>query len=253
MFRIRSRQTDLFRQEALRDFEERMLLHLKRFSSRHFDLLSDGDAIASIRLGSERAARHGFTAERSIRYWIEVTFMFGAAFDADPLLPWAGEGLATSAGQHQHSRIDRLYARAWQQAERERCDGAAERRLVVDLRRIGDVPNAPLFSPDVPPLLDRAITWAHRVFSVRCAHAGDVAVRKAIEACAELAHRRGVATERGVFIFVAMTFIAGSGFAADPLLPWVARILSSTTPSNSTERVDLLAAGAVKCLGQWWL
>jgi len=47
-------------------------------------------------------------------------------------------------------------------------------------------------------------------------------------------------------------FVLGSGFDADPLLPWASAILKDESITDQNERVNRLHAGAVACLKQWW-
>ena len=98
MLKIRSEQISVFEIAAVRNFEDRMLAHLKDFAPNHSKILSDDELRVVIRYGMKKAEDHGFTSERSIRIYTELILMLGSSFDTDPQLPWAEELLNHSGG-----------------------------------------------------------------------------------------------------------------------------------------------------------
>lgn len=256
MLTIRKKHLESFRAEALLDFEERMLDHLKRFSPRHFRVLSDDQVRAAIHAGIERAAPHGLTSERSIRYYVDMMFMLGSGFDDDPLLPWAASILAEHEAES--TRVDRLHAAAWAHVERvledyRGLDGTADQgRFIAELRRIKSDRDDPLTAETLPDFRERTSARLSRLFPRKHAHAGEEAAFALVDRGVASAARHGITTERGAVVFIAMMFVLGAGFADDPLLPWVSAILADASITDPGARVDQLYSGAVTCLGQWW-
>ncbi len=256
MLRIRAKHMEAFRAEAMIDFEERMIAHLRQFSPEHFHLLDVEQVRAVIREGVARAARHDLTSERSVRYYVDVMVLLGGGFDADPLLPWAATILASA--DDEAARVDRLYAAACAQVERAledynaRDEGVDQERFIVELRRLRDESEAPLTAATLPDFRARVTARFAGVFARACEQAGDAGVSAAVDHGLASASMHGIVTERGAAIFVALVFFLGAGFTRDPLLPWVRLILDDAAPGGPAARVERLHAGVVAYLGQWW-
>jgi len=256
MLHIRRAQKDAFHDAAVRDFEERMLAHLRDFSPKHFRILDDDEVRAVIRDGMARAEGHGFTWERTIRYYVDMMFMLGSGFDRDPLLPWAAEGLGEGAPADQNTRVDRLYERAWEHVRHVMPDfvsggsDGGRSRFAAALDRIRHAPDEPLDRDLWPAFVERTSAQAAAMFPSKHAHAGEEAVRRAVARSVERASAHGIATERGALVSATMAFLFGAGFDEDLLLPWAGAILRRDEPA--AVRVDLLCKGALGCLKRWW-
>lgn len=256
MLTIRKKHFEAFRSEAMIDFEDRMIDHLRRFSPRHFKLLDAEQVRGVIQEGVARAAAHGLTSERSVRYYVDVMFMVGSGFDADPLLPWAAAILTEKAPEA--VRIDRLEAAAWAHVERvlddyRGLDGTTDQgRFIAELRRLRGESDVPLTTDTIPGFRERTAARLTELFARKSEHAGAGGVGALIDHGIACAATYGVVTERGASVFIAMMFVLGAGFTEDPLLPWVPVILTDEALDGPATRVDRLYAGAVACLGQWW-
>ncbi len=66
--------------------------------------------LASIRERLARAARY-FSSEPDLAAFVDLTFLFGAAFDENPQLPWARQ-ILTAASIDPSRRADALYEQA---------------------------------------------------------------------------------------------------------------------------------------------
>lgn len=89
MFRIRGRTWDAFKQHAVQEFEDRMVVHLRTFLAVHCSALGDDQVRLLIRDGIERARSHGLTSERGVCTYIDLSVAFGRDFDE--AVPWAKE------------------------------------------------------------------------------------------------------------------------------------------------------------------
>jgi hypothetical protein len=108
VFKIRREQAMAFRAEALRDFEDRVLMHVRRcFPDRAASL--EEDAVRNlIRRGVERAAAYRIVAERDVCMYVDLMLVFGADFDSERA--WAREVLAARGGDPS-TTLRTLYAR----------------------------------------------------------------------------------------------------------------------------------------------
>ncbi len=256
--KIRSEQVQVFEQAAVRNFEDRMIEHLKEFVPKHFKMLEEADFREIIQYGWERAKSYRLTSERSVRIYIQLVLMLGSGFDADPQIPWAAEILNDESGPDETERIDRLHDKAWDYADHVALDyGEAEgdvdsSRFVEKIRQIRRERNEILLSSDVPEFYKRMILEIKQTFPKKCAYIGELALRRLIQHAIETAKSYGITTERGVVLFSSMMFVLGSGFDTDPRLPWASAILNDSAIADQSKRVDQLLAGAVECLKRWW-
>ncbi len=251
MLRIQPKQLTTFQAMAMRDFEDRMLEHIKAFSPRHSRVLSPEQLRGVIQGGLTRARAHGFTSERSIRYWVELSLMLGSAFATDPLLPWVQPTLTRSSSAAQAQRIDALRKRGWQHVGDSYPDLAdlvsGGPRRVLELLGAGggadveELPSESAILAELRVLLPRRLEIA-----------GDDRAHAAIGKAIASAERSRMGTQRGARVFVAMSFTLGSGFAADPLLPWLPPLLDDPSPAAPLERVERLVTEAITSLRRWW-
>lgn len=256
--KIRSEQVQVFEQAAVRNFEDRMIEHLREFVPRHFKMLEEADFRKIIQYGWERAKSHRLTSERSVRIYIQLVLMLGSSFDSDPQMPWAAEILNDESIQDETERIDRLHDKAWDYADYVALDyGDVEgdvdsSRFVEKIRQIRRERNEVLQQSDVPEFYKRMIMEIKQTFPKKCEYIGELSLRRLIQRGIESAKSYGITIERGVVLFVSMMFVLGSGFDTDPRLPWASAILNDPAITDQSKRVDQLLAGAVDCLKRWW-
>jgi hypothetical protein len=253
MFRIRPDQVTVFEEAALRNFEDRMVAHLKNFAPNHSKILSEDEMRLVIRHGMKRAESHRFTSERSIRIYTETMLMLGSGFDADPQLPWAAELLNDETMSEEIERIDRLQDRAWEYVKQIRPDfGHAEetgpKSFFEQLRRLMQERNEVLQQAAVPEFYNRTISALKQTLPRKCELLGEVSLRRLISSGLELAGSYDITTERGCAFFVAAMFMLGSGFDKDPQVPWAAKVLNDQSITDQNERVDQLFAAAIDSL-----
>ena len=58
MLKIRKEQMEVFEQAAIRNFEDEMVQHLKKFSSRHCEVIGEDNVRKVIRMGIERGKKY---------------------------------------------------------------------------------------------------------------------------------------------------------------------------------------------------
>ena len=86
---MRKSQHAAFARVAVDEFEDRMVLHLRRVFPDDARMLRDETLRPLIRRGMERAAGWGIELEFGICLYLHVVLQLGEAFDEDPSLPWA--------------------------------------------------------------------------------------------------------------------------------------------------------------------
>jgi len=112
MLSIREEQTDAYRQEALRNFEDRMIKHISKFFPKEFAALREAKTRETIQYGIKRAGSYGIVAERDVCKYIDLMVVFGRDFDRDKGLRWAHSVLEDRTLKGPSDRTDRLYKAA---------------------------------------------------------------------------------------------------------------------------------------------
>ena len=82
MLKIRKRQRAALAEEALREFEDRMVTHLRRVFPANCDVLGEPAVRRVIRYGLIQAGTYGIIAERGVCIFVDAMFAFGKRFDA---------------------------------------------------------------------------------------------------------------------------------------------------------------------------
>jgi hypothetical protein len=113
MLRIHPEQAAAFEAAAVRDFEARMVGHLRRFfpeECRRLGAQGDEDGVrALIRHGIARAQTYGIVSEHDVTLYLNLTMALGRDFDRDALLPWARAVLVETELPEPSRRMARLY------------------------------------------------------------------------------------------------------------------------------------------------
>jgi hypothetical protein len=94
MLTIRQSQLDLLREQRSTEYEHAIMSHLKRCFPSKLRAIGEEHAKDLIRVGIDRARKHGFTTQRLVCKFIDLVFVFGVNFDAD--LDWASDALRQS-------------------------------------------------------------------------------------------------------------------------------------------------------------
>ena len=109
MLVIHKEQMEIFQQVALQRFEDEMVIHSQDFSPKLSKVINEESLRLAVRAAMIRSASYGFSNRGSMRLFIEMTFLFGSAFDTDPQYHWATHILRDSSPQMQ--RAERLYVK----------------------------------------------------------------------------------------------------------------------------------------------
>jgi hypothetical protein len=112
MFIVLKAQLSAFQRAAVDDFAERMVPHLVETFPDESAELGEAGIRALIRLGIERAARHGLSQEYDVCLYLHVMLALGPRFDDDPAISWARAALE-EAGLTASTRIEKLHDRVF--------------------------------------------------------------------------------------------------------------------------------------------
>jgi hypothetical protein len=252
MFQLNERQLATFRRAAVSDFEEQLVEQCAA-SSPALAALGRAHLLVAVRAAIARAAGHGFTFAGPVRLFVELGLLFGSAFDTDVQYPWARarlaspeETVATGRGLDQIDRAATLHDASMDALDEIR--GADDEHVTAALRSLVDLATLPI--PDrIDDLAALALALLEHVHPEKCAFVGEPALRALIAAGTAEATRYGLSAPRDALLLIGLMFALGQGCTADPLHPWIGRILADeaiATPALRARRVEETAMTAAR-------
>lgn len=243
MLIIRPEHREALRQAAMRGFEDEMVEHCFAFSPRLCKVLGEPQVRVVIRRGIETTRGYGLTNRGPVRLYIELMFLLGSGFGADPQYPWVKPIL--DGDQAQMDRADALFLRATDYLEQ--VHGPDSAYLKAALEDLAIVARHPLiFSSEslVPGMLEEMA----RTYPQKAAYLGEPALRAVIDLGIGKARTYGFADMRATALLIVLIFAFGHGFDDDPLYPWIKRTLHDDTIVDAAARAKRLETKAVTWL-----
>ena len=89
MLKIRPEQMEIFKQIEIKNFENRMVKHLRSTFPSQTKMSNDDKLLELIRVGIDRSLKYGITMEWDIRRYLECSVLYGWDFDESPKTKWA--------------------------------------------------------------------------------------------------------------------------------------------------------------------
>ncbi len=109
MLTIRKEQNAAFQDISLRDFENRMIVHIRKFFPEHFAALQVEKTRQLIQFGTERAAAHGIVNECDVCKFTDLMIAFGPGFEQDSNCPWVTKILCDTTIETPTKRVNMLH------------------------------------------------------------------------------------------------------------------------------------------------
>ncbi|WDP92884.1 MAG: hypothetical protein HUN04_25440 [Desulfobacter sp.] len=237
MLKIRNEQMKIFRQVALRNFEDGMVEHCLDFAPQHSLALGEKGIRKVVQLGISQAEAYGFTNYGPVQFYIEMMFMLGSYFDTDCQLPWAGQILADPGIKNQEKRADRLFEKTMDYLER--VGGPNREYAVASLGRASGEAFESACRSSGPLETDILPRLKHN-FPEKCSYVGDTALMELIARGKKEAATYSVSSDPGIICFIFFMFMMGEGFARDPLYPWCGDTLNDETVDDPEKRPEIL-------------
>jgi hypothetical protein len=109
MLTMHPEQMTQFANAAYKDFENRMVAHLREFFRDRCEALTETGVRDEIRYGVRRARVYGFESELDACRYIDLMFALGSDFDADPNWVALQNTLQDRKNPDTNARMNRLY------------------------------------------------------------------------------------------------------------------------------------------------
>lgn len=233
---IRAEQMQVFKEAALRAFEDDMVGHCAAFSPLLFSAIGDQQIRMAIRSGIARANSYGFTCYGPVRLYLELMLLFGSHFDTDPQYPWAAEFLSNQEAGSSIQRAEELYKKTmeYQQA----IAGPKDAYTFAALKAVAMFARQPLLQMTEENYIPSMVQEIASIYPQKAAYVGaeslDALIRKGMGG----AKRQGFSSVRGSALISLLMFACGHGCGADPLFPWIARSLKDETIVDPEARLE---------------
>lgn len=231
------------------NFENGMVEHVRRFFPKYLDVMGEPAVRKTIRYGVDRAEGYGFTSERDVCQYINLMFLLGSDFDADFQLPGLAAIFGDTSVKEPGGRMDRAYDAAMEYLDD--VAGAENEHAGHALRSVRSYP-----FEEIPPSAtgtaeDRIGGALGRIWPRKFARLGSASARALVLEGTERARRYGITGDRGVAVYVALMYLAGSGFDRDPQFPWAEAILTDKSLPDPSAKVSLLLQGMMAFIDKW--
>jgi hypothetical protein len=230
----------MFEAAARLRYEDELVAHLRTFAPRLSQLRGEACLTAIVQTGVGQASRYGFTNRGPMRFYIELMFTFGGAFDSDPQYPWIHDVLTGGDEADQMGRAALLYRRVndYQDA----VIGEDSDAAVSALRRIGGARLEDLVPDGRDVTHDGAILALRRFYPRKAKYLGGDALAALARSAFGRADAHGIATSRGRALLLGLMYGFGHGVIDDPLYPWVRGVLDQARIPDPAARVRRLDA-----------
>ncbi|MFH0724840.1 MAG: hypothetical protein V2B19_00545 [Pseudomonadota bacterium] len=251
MLTIRNSQKELFDNHAMRHFEERTLVRLRKYFPKHCAAVNDDEAVLRriIRAGHSKAKQYDLTFESGAVLVTDLMFLFGSGFDTDPQYPWAAQWLTCQRPTEQHIKIEAIYLDAVDCAKGIYGPDNAyfKKTLQTILRRRSEE------SPFVPP--ERMPAFLRQTLQglspEKCRYIGDKALQNLITHVLAAAGRQGITSTGGTVAYGVAMFVLGYRFETDLLFPWAGKIFRKNSVSGEG-KIAAFQQAANQFLEKWW-
>ncbi len=249
MLTIRREQLALFENAATSHFAATLLPQLRLRYPHRLATVSDAAGQTLIDSGVRLAASHGFTQRTTAQLVIELMVLLGHAFADDPLLPGIGVALGDPGTADERDPLAR--ARALHSAALDYLDpvyGVDGTHFNMALQQLLAQP-VRLSTGSREQFQHAALARLEQFWPQRFAAVGEQSMQQALRQHIARAVHYGIRNETGVFTYLTFSYVLGSGFDQDPLLPWAAKVLNDEPGEGN--RAERLHEAAVPVLQGW--
>jgi hypothetical protein len=245
---VRSEQMLEFEKAAVRNFENRMIEHVKTFSPPHARVLNREQLREVVQLALRRAPEHGFETDANIQRYLDLMLQLGSHFDSDPQLEWAARVLGDDALPEASLKLSRLDYEATKYLKA--VAGPRNEFREQALRRAREHP--PLYgsSGQSPQFEAHAENWLRSTYPEKYERLGREGARPLIRAGKAAASQFSMLSDSAAGLLIGLMFLLGSGVFQDPQTPWAASV-SRESSVPEADRVKRLYASAQENLNRW--
>jgi len=230
---IREAQMKIFRLQPRLQFERDMADYLKRYFP--FEA-ANADLERWVRTGLAKAGQFGLTTRRQNALFLALTAILGAAFDEDPLIPWAAEIVSSPDGSAA-DRLSRVYDKGIEFLRAvggPKCGWLVRAKLRV---RRQDM-TAAAAGMSRRSMAEKIRQVLAQMYPEKARQGGDKAMKKLVGLAIGRARERGAETPAAALIHATHMFYLGAGFDQDACYPWAGNTLDDQNAGPVDRRYE---------------
>jgi hypothetical protein len=247
MLLIRNEQLEVFKQAAAAQSAEELTGMLCERYPIHCQVAGKPALKSLVDAGIGRAVALGLEKRGEVQTYVELSLLLGYDFENDPQIPWAGNTLRRQDAAPVVEKLEQVYTKAIDFLNQVAGTGGAN--MDQTLRVIENASVETLIPSPSPDFRDQLLQTLRGVFPQKADTLGLSKLNALVDQGKNRAEALGMMTPFGHGLCVWLAFLLGSGFADDPLFPWVGQVLASASPPESREHH--LAHEAKAYLGRW--
>jgi len=220
---IKQPQIDTLSQSLGKEFQNKALNYIEEFFPTYHQTLDDQTLNNLISHSFKKSQKYGFESKRNAMLFLNLSIMLGADFDTDPQLPWVANTLADEEIENLDEKLDTLHERTllfldriWgeeneflQQAVNE-CSLIKFDSLEQKMRSANE---------------EQVLHDLYNIHPEKFQASGLPHMKAMLALGASEAIKYGINNRTGLFIFLTMMLMFGSGFHTDPQYPWAQKAL----------------------------
>jgi len=234
---IREEQYKVFESIALERFIDEMVIHAQEFSPILCGVIGEEQVRIVVCKAIEKAKFYEFINRGPVQLFIDMSFLFGSAFDTDPQYPWAMEILNRNTLASQTECAEELYERTLDYNEK--VGGVNNEFSRQALARFSNLEysNMQYSNENLSKIL---LNKMESIYPHKFYYVGEAALRILIEQGIKKINEYKIIAARETALIVIFMFAFGYGCTEDPLYPWIAKTLKNQRIVNSSAQAKRL-------------
>lgn len=228
MLNLSSSQMVSFDHLARSSFAQEMVRHAGAFAPAATRVMGTEALRRSVALALDQAGRYRFTRRGPLQFWVELTLMFGWAFDTDPQYPWVRATLHRWRHLPEVARADKLHEALMPfAATMAGADGGAELRARD--RMLAEMET--LIGPK--HTTEEAAALYARLYPEKAEAVGPEGIAGLVQTAWSAAEERRQEPARFGPLYLAVMATFGHGCLSDPQFPWVGGALAQAPDQSA--------------------
>lgn len=237
MLTIRKDQWKYFEDLSFQSYLDEMVDHIKEFTPQHFNNIGKENVKQIVDLGISRAAAYDLTYHSTVKFYLELMFMFGTDFDTDPQYPWINEILNEGADWNQVERADEIHEKTMIYH-----DTVIGTKFEYEIKALQNIIRVPFkefqeLNTETPREIFNKIK---NIYPEKWNYLGEPLLDKLLRQSVIKARNYMINNDAGVAVSFALMFSLGHGCFNDLQFPWISNTVNKTLHPDPGEKIQQL-------------
>lgn len=237
MFTLHGKQINIFKDAALKRFEDEMVEHIRAFFPNHYQAMQEQTARTVIQYGYMKAKSYDLNTIRNVCLYLNNMLLLGSNFDDDPQYPWAKEILTDKHIQNPMIRIDKLSDKTLEELGKV----TGQNNIFIYRTILTFTKNSEeIFQQLTRSYLSKVLSHLKIIFKQKYEVVGESNLNEMIKYGIKKALKYDINQEPYIVVYIVFMFMMGSGFDEDPQYPWISKILNDQDLTDQRKKMEIL-------------